>query len=120
MVFVAFASLKQALVVRSDLGMGRGKIAAQCAHASLLALEKAGAREVAEWKAAGAKKIVVKVSSESELTAVFNKAKKARLPCALVRDAGFTQVAAGTPTAVGIGPAEESKIDAVTGKLKLL
>jgi peptidyl-tRNA hydrolase len=37
----------------------------------------------------------------------------------LVRDAGRTVVEAGTPTCVGIGPAEPDRIDAVTGTLKL-
>ncbi|MFH0973443.1 MAG: peptidyl-tRNA hydrolase Pth2 [Candidatus Micrarchaeota archaeon] len=114
---------KQALVLRSDLKMGKGKIGAQCAHASVLALDKASAsdaRGVAEWRAGGMKKICLKVASEKELIEIFNQAKRARLPCALVRDAGFTQIEAGTATAVGIGPAEEARIDAITGKLKLL
>lgn len=111
---------KQALVLRSDLKMGKGKIAAQCAHASVLAMEKADGDAVDEWKSSGMKKICLKVGGERELIEIFNQAKRARLACALVRDAGFTQIEAGTATAVGVGPASEERVDAVTGKLKLL
>lgn len=113
-------NFKQAIVVRSDLKMGKGKIGAQSAHASVLALYKADERDAAAWRAGGMKKICLKVASEKELIQIFNEAKRARLPAALVRDAGFTQIEAGTATAVGIGPAEEARVDAVTGKLKLL
>ena len=113
-------AFKQALVLRSDLKMGKGKIGAQSAHASVLALDKASESDASEWRAGGMKKICLKVASEKELIEIFNQAKRARLPCALVRDAGFTQIEAGTATAVGIGPASEERIDAITGKLKLL
>jgi PTH2 family peptidyl-tRNA hydrolase len=113
-------TFKQAIVVRSDLKMGKGKTASQCAHASVLAMEKAEDAAAEEWKAGGMKKICLKVASEKELIDVFNAAKRAKLPTALVRDAGYTQIEAGTLTAVGVGPASEEKIDAITGKLKLL
>ena len=111
---------KQAIVVRSDLKMGKGKIASQSAHACILALDKADERDANEWRESGMKKICLKVASERELIDVFNEAKRAHLPCALVHDAGHTQIEAGTATAVGIGPAKEERVDAVTGKLKLL
>ncbi len=111
---------KQAIVVRSDLKMGKGKIAAQSCHASVLALDKTDERDAAAWRESGMKKICLKVASEKELIEVFNQAKRAKLPAALVHDAGHTQIEAGTATAVGIGPAKEEQVDAVTGKLKLL
>ena len=48
-------------------------------------------------------------------------AKLAGLPCSLIRDAGLTEFA-GVPTltAVAVGPAELSKVDAITSHLKLL
>jgi len=42
------------------------------------------------------------------------------LAAAIIRDAGRTQLAPGTPTCCAIGPAENSRIDAVTGGLSLL
>jgi len=38
----------------------------------------------------------------------------------LVRDAGRTVVEAGTPTCLGIGPDAASRVDPLTGALKLL
>ena len=113
------AELKQAIILRSDLGMGKGKLSAQSAHASILAMEKADRDTVEEWKSRGMKKVVLKVASETELLWLFNSAKK-ELPCALVKDAGLTQVESGSATAIAIGPAEESKINKFTKELKLL
>lgn len=115
-----FMTLKQVLVVRTDLGMGKGKIAAQCAHGSIAAYLKADAQTQDEWVDAGMPKIVLKVSSEKELATLFQKAKKAGLPAALITDAGHTQIAPGTKTVVGMGPANEDELDALTGELKLL
>ncbi len=113
------AGMKQAIIMRKDLKMGQGKIAAQCAHASISAMEKTDKKIVEEWKAQGMKKVVLKVSSERELLELFSRAKR-ELPCALIKDAGLTQIESGSITAIGIGPAEESKIDKFTKELKLL
>lgn len=113
-------SLKQAIVVRAELKMGKGKLAAQAAHASLEAAMKISKSTVDEWRNNGAKKIVVKVSSFEELTALQRMCSAEKVPCALITDAGHTQLQPGTPTCLGIGPAEEQKIDKITGKLKLL
>jgi len=112
--------MKQAIVVRTDLKMGKGKIATQCAHASIGAFLKAKKTEREKWLAEGMKKIVLKVSSEKELSAIFKRAKRAKLPSVIINDAGLTQLKPGTATAVGIGPSDDEKIDKVTGKLKLL
>lgn len=116
-------NFKQAIVVRSDLGMGRGKMAAQASHASVHALLEAmrKAPEDAEmWLATGGTKITLKVNSEKELQEVFEKAKRKKLPCSLIHDAGRTQIPQGSATAVAIGPAKEKEVDEITGKLKLL
>ncbi|MDY7082101.1 MAG: aminoacyl-tRNA hydrolase, partial [Halobacteria archaeon] len=42
--------MKQSIVVRSDLGMGTGKVAAQASHASLEAYENAGKEARKNWK----------------------------------------------------------------------
>lgn len=115
--------MKQAIVVRTDLGMGKGKVAAQAAHASLSAAEAALHRKggwYEAWKEEGQAKVVLKVASESELREVFVKAKRAGLPASLVEDRGLTQVEPGTATCVGVGPAPDADVDAITGELKLL
>ena len=102
--------------------MGKGKIAAQSSHASVEALEKARSKEprwVEEWKESGQGKVVLKVQSKKELVELYEELKK-RFPCALVRDAGRTQVEAGEVTCFACGPAPENEIDKYTGKLKLL
>ena len=115
--------MKQAIVVRSDIKMGKGKLAAQVAHASLSAAEEASSKRSGwyeEWKDAGQAKIVLKVQSESELLELLRKAKSSRLPAVLVEDRGLTQLEPGTVTCLGIGPGPEDEIDRITGKLKLL
>jgi len=114
---------KQTIVVRSDLKMGKGKMVAQCSHASLEAFKKTERSfpEIAKsWESEGQKKIVLKVGSERDLIEYFELAKRQGVPCALVRDAGHTQLEPGTLTCFGAGPWDEKKLDALFGKLKLL
>ncbi|MBI3860002.1 MAG: peptidyl-tRNA hydrolase [Thaumarchaeota archaeon] len=115
--------MKQAVVVRSDVKMGKGKLAAQVAHASLTAAEFAMTRRegwFGKWKSEGQAKVVLKVGSEEALTDLYRKAKSAGLPSALIEDKGLTQVEPGTVTCLGIGPAPDDLVDSITGKLKLL
>lgn len=115
--------MKQAIVVRTDVKMGKGKLAAQVAHASLAAAEVAQERKPRwydGWKSEGQAKIVLKVGSEDALNELFRKAKTAGLPASLVQDRGLTQIDPGTVTCLGVGPGPDSEIDGITGKLKLL
>ncbi len=116
---------KQAILVRTDLKMGKGKIASQAAHASITAFMEA--RENMEWKKwrdewlkQGMKKIVLRVAGERELIEKINLAKEFGLPTSLIRDAGYTQVPSGAITAGAIGPSPASRIDRITKDLKLL
>ncbi len=115
--------MKQAIVVRSDLKMGKGKVAAQVAHASLSAAEDTQRKRPSwydGWKDGGQAKIVLKVDSEGALRELLKKAKSSGLPVSLVEDRGLTQVEPGTVTCLAVGPAPDSEIDSITGKLKLL
>ena len=111
---------KQVIVVRSDLRLSKGKLAAQAAHASLDAYKKADPRVRAAWEQEGAKKVVVRVDDEKMLLDAFNLAKELKLPCSLIKDAGRTELAPGTTTSAGVGPAPEAAVDRVTGKMKML
>ena len=114
-------AMKLALVVRADLGMGRGKIAAQVAHAAVAAvLANAGNRDFAAWLAEGQPKVVLKVASAEQLAEVVRGAVAAGLPVELIRDAGRTQVEPGTVTCCAVGPADSGRVDALTGALSLL
>ena len=114
--------MKQVIVVRTDLKMGKGKICAQVAHAALEAYKKTLKERpewVKEWEAGGSKKIVLKVKSEEELLKLFEEARK-EVPAVLIKDAGLTQVPPGSVTAAGFGPAPDEIMDRLFGHLKLL
>jgi len=114
---------KQVIVVRSDLKMSRGKIAAQAAHAAVSASEKArlmNKEDWLKWIQEGQKKVVVKVKSLEELLKIKEESEKLGLPTVLIEDKGLTEVPSGTITCLGIGPALSKKIDKVTGNLPLL
>ena len=115
--------MKQVIVVRSDIRMGKGKLAAQVAHASVSATEEAMKRNPGwynRWKEEGQAKIVVRVGSEGELRQLLRKAEETRLPAALVQDRGLTQLDPGTTTSLGLGPAPDDLLDRLTGNLRLL
>ena len=100
--------------------MGRGKLAAQVAHAAVAAvLATARSRDFRAWLQEGQPK-VVRAGSEEELLGIVAKAIEAGLHAELIRDAGRTQLDPGTLTCCAIGPADSDKIDAVTGTLSLL
>ena len=106
-------------VIRTDIGMGKGKLAAQVAHASLSAYEDADDRTRKEWKGEGQKKIVLKAQGEKELFRLADLADREGLPNAIIRDAGHTQLDPGTVTALAIGPGPDNIVDKVTGDLSL-
>ncbi len=106
--------------------MSCGKAVAQGAHASITAvleIIKRGRSEWREWLEAwlsnGQKKVVLKVNDEAELVEVYRKAVSKKLPASLIADAGLTELAPGTRTAVAIGPAPEKLVDSITGNLPL-
>ncbi|MBS1266362.1 MAG: Peptidyl-tRNA hydrolase [Candidatus Woesearchaeota archaeon] len=112
--------MKQVIVVRSDLKLPKGKLAAQVAHASVDAALNANMLKVHEWRRKGAKKIVLKIKGKDELLELAEDAAKEKLNTAIIRDAGKTVVKPGTITCIAIGPDKEEKIDKITEKLKPL
>ena len=114
---------KQVIVVRKDLGMGTGKLAAQVAHAAVMAVEITKMRNLNwfnPWFKAGQAKVVVKVQTLGELLEIRKHAESLRLTVAEIQDSGLTQIPAGTVTCIGIGPGPSGLIDKVTNHLKLL
>jgi peptidyl-tRNA hydrolase, PTH2 family len=101
-----------------------GKIAAQCSHATL-ACYKALQRQspsplLRRWERHGQAKVALQVKSEDELLELQAKAMSLGIVAEVIADAGRTQIAAGSHTVLGIGPAPKSVVDLVTGHLKLL
>ena len=112
--------MKQAILVRTDLKMPKGKLSAMVAHASVEAVLKSSKDKVDLWKKEGMKKVILKVYSEDELLLYQKKAKDAKLVNALIVDAGKTFFKKPTNTCLAIGPDKDKKIDKIAGKLKLL
>lgn len=133
---------KMVLVVRTDLGMTKGmyicfyniqcveltftgKIGAQCGHATL-ACYKHFLRHAPEsvilkrWERMGQAKVALQVKGEEELEILQAQAVSLGLVAHIIHDAGRTQIASGSATVLGIGPAPKGVIDQVTGHLKLL
>ncbi|MBN2251435.1 MAG: peptidyl-tRNA hydrolase [Candidatus Altiarchaeota archaeon] len=110
--------LKQVIVVRADLKLGKGKLCGQVAHAAVSAAEKSRWRK--DWLGENQMKAVLKCPGLEELLNIYEDAKRSGLPAEFIRDAGRTQIPEGTITCVGIGPAPADEIDRITGKLKLL
>lgn len=113
---------KLVLVVRGDIKMEKGKAAAQCSHAAVLAYKQAqrdSPGSLRQWERQGQRKVVLRASTEDELLSLASAARAKGLITSLVRDAGRTQLAPGTRTVLGVGPAPEQVIDSVTGHLKL-
>ena len=123
---------KQVIVIRKDLNMRKGKIAAQAAHASMaifsrdLSVDDFGCwyipvnrHDAITWFQSSFAKICVYVNSEKELKDVYDKALSHCLPASLILDSGKTEFKEPTYTAVAVGPAEVSKVDEITGHLPL-
>jgi PTH2 family peptidyl-tRNA hydrolase len=111
---------KQVIVVRKDLNMPAGKLAAQVAHASLSAYLNAPSKARETWSKTGQAKVILKVFSEDELMDVYAEAREWDLPAALITDQGRTVFhGQATHTCVGIGPAPTNFLDKITGHLKL-
>jgi len=111
---------KQVILVRMDLKLPKGKLGAQCAHASVDAVLKSDKKTVKDWRAEGMKKIVLKVSDEKELLKYNQLAKENGLVTAMITDAGKTVVMPGTKTCLAIGPDKEEEVDAVSSELKMV
>jgi PTH2 family peptidyl-tRNA hydrolase len=131
---------KMVLVVRTDLGMTKGtlppfaflihltlsgKIGAQCGHATLACYKHflktaPNSMILRRWERMGQAKVALQVKSEDEMELLQAQALSLGLVAHIIHDAGRTQIASGSATVLGIGPAPKGVIDQVTGHLKLL
>ncbi|EDO07267.2 putative peptidyl-tRNA hydrolase 2 mitochondrial precursor [Babesia bovis T2Bo] len=117
------SDIKLVLCVRTDLEMGKGKIAAQCGHAALGAYIDSINRKnpyLNEWMNQGQKKVVLKVKSKEDMAELKRSAAAAHINYHITCDAGRTQIPAGSYTVIAIGPAPENVVNKITGHLKLL
>jgi PTH2 family peptidyl-tRNA hydrolase len=115
--------LKQVILVRQDLRLPKGKLAAQVAHGAVEAYRQTlnnNKDKAKDWISKGMKKVVLKVKDKEELFKFKELAKQEGLVAVIITDAGKTVVAPGTPTVLAIGPDDESNIDNLTGDLGML
>ena len=101
---------KQVIVVREDLAMGTGKLAAQVAHAALMGADRTKQRNhkwFHAWFEAGQAKIV---HSLKEITEIKKHAESyLNLTVVQIEDSGMTQIPPRTTTCLGIGPASSGQ-----------
>lgn len=135
---------KQMIVMRRDLKMRKGKIAAQAGHACveavLMALVREGrgadlrasdgwawvehaeddATPLTDWFDAGVAKVCVYVDSEEELLDLAARGRELGFAVALVRDVGHTEFhGEPTYTCLAFEPLPAESIDPLTGELPL-
>ena len=112
--------MKQAIVLRTDLQMSTGKLAVQACHASVAAVLCAGDDVLERWGSDGQTKIALAAHSLAELEILKRQCEATGIAHAMISDAGRTELAAGTVTALAIGPAEDKAVDRITGSIPLL
>ena len=137
---------KQMIVMRRDLRMRKGKIAAQAGHACVEAVLLALAREgrldqvrvtpsqnwiylddsgtvdtpLSRWFDAGVAKVCVYVDGEEALLDLARRGREMGFVVALVRDAGYTEFhGEPTYTCLAFEPLMPDQIDPLTGDLPL-
>ena len=132
---------KQVIVMRAKYpdGQGgtrtlrKGKLVAQGSHASMAFLSKRVreafgtgqlpkfSEEELAWLEGSFAKVCLYVDTEEQLLQIFHKAREQGLTAELITDSGLTEFhGVPTNTCIAIGPHEASKIDPITGDLKLL
>jgi PTH2 family peptidyl-tRNA hydrolase len=130
----AMSDVKQVIVVRKDLNMRKGKIAAQVAHAAMKFLvdnnEAQRGDEItvkltpeeASWLLSGSfTKIVVGIDSEEALRDLVFQAELADIEVHPIIDAGRTEFdGVPTLTCAAFGPCKAEELDRLTGNLKLI
>ena len=135
---------KMMIVMRRDLKMRKGKIAAQAGHACTEALLMALIKEdrlndlvmtdegmmlntegkentpLSDWFNYGCAKICVYVDSEEELLNIAAKAKEKSIIAAVITDAGMTEFhGEPTKTCLALEPLPSGIADELTGNLPL-
>jgi PTH2 family peptidyl-tRNA hydrolase len=133
---------KQSIIVRDDLKMPKGKMAAQVAHASMGAVltfakhtggecgldkEKAVFHyeldvplPIHRWLSGDFAKIVLKCPKLDDLIMLAEKAKVLNIPYKLIKDNATTVFEEPTVTCIAIGPWDAEVIDSMTKDFKLL
>ena len=100
-------------VVRKDLKMRQGKIAAQCGHASLGIFQKIVKRQpllAEQWLNSEFPKVFYYCANEGVMDTVEEQADAAGYSTIIIHDAGRTQIAAGSATVLAIAPVRKGDV----------
>ncbi len=136
---------KQIIIIRKDLKMKPGKMAAQVAHASMAAILNHGfysetddslkfnlnikgfpndhidADAIKDWLTGSFTKICLYVEDEQQLIDIHQKAIEANLLTSMIIDNGLTAFNhVKTKTCVALGPASAERLAPLTSNLKLV
>ena len=114
---------KMVIIIRKDLKLSQGKLAAQVAHAAVecaLLTKSNNSKWFKKWMNEGAKKAILKTDNLDDFYKFKELADELNISSAIISDAGHTEIPFGTKTVIGIGPAPDNLIDRITGDLPLL
>lgn len=114
--------VRMVLIVREDLNMSPGKVAAQCSHAAVSLykqISESNRYMLDRWEEGGCAKIVLRSKDIEEIEELLMKGVSLNITNYLVIDAGRTEIASGSATVLGLGPAPRAVIDQITKELKL-
>ncbi|GMM36172.1 aminoacyl-tRNA hydrolase [Saccharomycopsis crataegensis] len=119
--------VRMIFAIRMDLGMTKGKSAAQVGHAAVGLYKQISNPSLASynptllqrWERSGQAKITVKCPDEEQMDMLFAMAVDRGVNSLVIHDAGRTQIASGSATVLGLGPAPKAVLDSITGELKL-
>ena len=110
----------QAIVVRKDIEIPKGKLAVQVAHAAVGAMLAQEDHELKfEWLDEGQRKIVFKVNNLNDLYDIKAFADERDIPNYMVEDFACTVFKEPTITCIGLGPVSIRKMDEITKDLRL-
>ena len=115
--------LKQAMIIRNDFKLSKGKTVITTVRASIAAAEKSRSSSQSKfkrWMSSGQKKVVLKVHNQEEMAELIRLCgiKGINVVSFTLEDLGLS--AEKEIAVIGIGPDIEKKIDSLTGRLKLL
>ena len=116
---------KQMIVMRRDLHMRKGKIAAQAGGVSALQVEGgviqvSGDSSLSQWFRQGEAKVCVYVDSEEALLTLHRQAREAGITSVLIQASGLTEFhGQPTYTCLALEPLSADRVDPITGQLPL-
>jgi PTH2 family peptidyl-tRNA hydrolase len=114
-------ALKQRIIIRTDLGMTRGREIAQGASATQkLYMENFFSPYVRLWTKNNFTKVALAAETESQIIEIFEKCRMKNLPATMVRDYCDDYSSHRVVTAIAIGPGDAGLIEAITRDLQPL